>query len=147
MAVKADVYAPDWRDERRVDYTLGLVDILTRLLRLAWTVECPPRRCPTKRGCRRIARGLGHGDDERLARVAGSSRASANQRDSSFIWISSRSPTACSKPWTRQSISSSNGCGRTPRSWSQRTRDSSAGAAHAALVEHVRVLRLLPRVG
>src|SRR5690348_1029390 len=31
-AVKADVYAPDWRDERRVRYTLDLVDILARLL-------------------------------------------------------------------------------------------------------------------
>lgn len=31
-AVKADVYAPDWRDPERVRYTLDLVDILTRLL-------------------------------------------------------------------------------------------------------------------
>ncbi len=31
-AVKADVYAPDWRDDERVRYTLDLVEILTRLL-------------------------------------------------------------------------------------------------------------------
>jgi sugar phosphate isomerase/epimerase len=31
-AVKADVYAPDWRDEARVRYTLDLVEILARLL-------------------------------------------------------------------------------------------------------------------
>ena len=31
-AVKADVYAPDWRDEERVRYTLDLVTILGRLL-------------------------------------------------------------------------------------------------------------------
>ena len=31
-AVKADVYAPDWRDEERVRYTLDLVTILSRLL-------------------------------------------------------------------------------------------------------------------
>jgi sugar phosphate isomerase/epimerase len=31
-AVKADVYAPDWRDEERVRYTLDLVRILERLL-------------------------------------------------------------------------------------------------------------------
>lgn len=31
-AVKADVYAPDWRDEERVRYTLDLVAILSRLL-------------------------------------------------------------------------------------------------------------------
>jgi hypothetical protein len=31
-AVKADVYAPDWRDNARVDYTLDLVKILARLL-------------------------------------------------------------------------------------------------------------------
>lgn len=30
--VKADVYAPDWRDEARVAYTLDLVTILSRLL-------------------------------------------------------------------------------------------------------------------
>ena len=30
--VKADVYAPDWRDEARVTYTLQLIDILSRLL-------------------------------------------------------------------------------------------------------------------
>jgi len=30
--VKADVYAPDWRDEERVRYTLDLVTILSRLL-------------------------------------------------------------------------------------------------------------------
>jgi sugar phosphate isomerase/epimerase len=30
--VKADVHAPDWRDEQRVDYTLRLVEILARLL-------------------------------------------------------------------------------------------------------------------
>ena len=31
-AVKAEVYAPDWRDEERVRYTLDLVTILARLL-------------------------------------------------------------------------------------------------------------------
>jgi hypothetical protein len=31
-AVKANVYAPDWRDEARVQYTLNLVDILSQLL-------------------------------------------------------------------------------------------------------------------
>jgi len=31
-AVKADVYAPDWRDDERVRYTLDLVTILARLL-------------------------------------------------------------------------------------------------------------------
>lgn len=31
-AVKAEVYAPDWRDEERVRYTLDLVAILSRLL-------------------------------------------------------------------------------------------------------------------
>jgi len=31
-AVKADVYAPDWRDPERVRYTLDLVEILSRLL-------------------------------------------------------------------------------------------------------------------
>jgi sugar phosphate isomerase/epimerase len=31
-AVKADVYAPDWRDEERVRYTLDLVNILARLV-------------------------------------------------------------------------------------------------------------------
>lgn len=31
-AVKADVYAPDWRDDARVSYTLDLIDILSRLL-------------------------------------------------------------------------------------------------------------------
>ncbi len=31
-AVKADVYAPDWREDARVDYTLDLVKILARLL-------------------------------------------------------------------------------------------------------------------
>jgi sugar phosphate isomerase/epimerase len=31
-AVKADVYAPDWRDNARVRYTLDLVEILARLL-------------------------------------------------------------------------------------------------------------------
>lgn len=31
-AVKADVYAPDWRDEERVRYTLDLVAILSRVL-------------------------------------------------------------------------------------------------------------------
>jgi sugar phosphate isomerase/epimerase len=31
-AVKADVYAPDWRDDERVRYTLDLVTILSRLL-------------------------------------------------------------------------------------------------------------------
>ena len=31
-AVKADVYAPDWRDDERVRYTLDLVEILGRLL-------------------------------------------------------------------------------------------------------------------
>jgi sugar phosphate isomerase/epimerase len=30
--VKADVYAPDWRDEARLAYTLDLVDILARLV-------------------------------------------------------------------------------------------------------------------
>ena len=30
--VKADVYAPDWRDEARVAYTLDLIEILSRLL-------------------------------------------------------------------------------------------------------------------
>jgi sugar phosphate isomerase/epimerase len=30
--VKADVYAPDWRDDARVQYTLDLIDILKRLL-------------------------------------------------------------------------------------------------------------------
>jgi len=30
--VKADVYAPDWRDEERVRYTLDLIAILSRLL-------------------------------------------------------------------------------------------------------------------
>jgi hypothetical protein len=30
--VKADVYAPDWRDEARVRYTTDLIEILTRLL-------------------------------------------------------------------------------------------------------------------
>jgi hypothetical protein len=30
--VKADVYAPDWRDDERVRYTLDLVEILSRLL-------------------------------------------------------------------------------------------------------------------
>jgi sugar phosphate isomerase/epimerase len=30
--VKADVYAPDWRDEARVRYTLDLIDILAKLL-------------------------------------------------------------------------------------------------------------------
>jgi sugar phosphate isomerase/epimerase len=32
MPVKADVYAPDWRDEERVRYTLDLITILSRLL-------------------------------------------------------------------------------------------------------------------
>ncbi len=31
-AVKAEVYAPDWRDDERVRYTLDLVEILSRLL-------------------------------------------------------------------------------------------------------------------
>ena len=31
-AVKADVYAPDWRNPERVHYTLNLIDILRRLL-------------------------------------------------------------------------------------------------------------------
>jgi sugar phosphate isomerase/epimerase len=31
-AVKADVYAPDWRDDARLRYTLDLVEILARLL-------------------------------------------------------------------------------------------------------------------
>lgn len=31
-AVKANVYAPDWRERARVDYTLDLITILTRLL-------------------------------------------------------------------------------------------------------------------
>jgi sugar phosphate isomerase/epimerase len=31
-AVKADVYAPDWRDDARVRYTLDLIEILKRLL-------------------------------------------------------------------------------------------------------------------
>jgi sugar phosphate isomerase/epimerase len=31
-AVKADVYAPDWRDDARVRYTLDLVEILARLV-------------------------------------------------------------------------------------------------------------------
>jgi sugar phosphate isomerase/epimerase len=31
-AVKADVYAPDWRDEARMRYTLDMVEILSRLL-------------------------------------------------------------------------------------------------------------------
>ena len=31
-AIKADVYAPDWRDDERVRYTLDLVTILARLL-------------------------------------------------------------------------------------------------------------------
>lgn len=31
-AVKADVYAPDWREDERVRYTLDLVEILARLL-------------------------------------------------------------------------------------------------------------------
>ena len=31
-AVKAEVYAPDWRDEARVDYTLDLIEILSRLV-------------------------------------------------------------------------------------------------------------------
>jgi sugar phosphate isomerase/epimerase len=31
-AVKADVYAPDWRDEARVRYTLDLIDVLGKLL-------------------------------------------------------------------------------------------------------------------
>ena len=31
-AVKSEVYAPDWRDEERVRYTLDLVRILERLL-------------------------------------------------------------------------------------------------------------------
>lgn len=31
-AVKADVYAPDWRDHRRVGYTLDLIEILSRLV-------------------------------------------------------------------------------------------------------------------
>lgn len=30
--VKADVYAPDWRDQARVDYTLTLIDILRELV-------------------------------------------------------------------------------------------------------------------
>jgi sugar phosphate isomerase/epimerase len=30
--VKADVYAPDWRDDARVDYTLALVEILSSLV-------------------------------------------------------------------------------------------------------------------
>ena len=30
--VKAEVYAPDWRDEERVRYTLDLITILSRLL-------------------------------------------------------------------------------------------------------------------
>ncbi len=30
--VKAEVYAPDWRDEERVQYTLRLIEILTQLL-------------------------------------------------------------------------------------------------------------------
>lgn len=30
--VKADVYAPDWRDDARVEYTLSLIEILARLL-------------------------------------------------------------------------------------------------------------------
>jgi len=32
QVIKADVFAPDWRDERRVEYTLRLVEILRRLL-------------------------------------------------------------------------------------------------------------------
>ena len=31
-AVKSEVYAPDWRDEERVRYTLDLVKVLERLL-------------------------------------------------------------------------------------------------------------------
>jgi hypothetical protein len=31
-SVKAEVFAPDWREEARVDYTLRLIDILARLL-------------------------------------------------------------------------------------------------------------------
>ena len=30
--VKADVYAPDWRDDARVRYTLDLIEVLRRLL-------------------------------------------------------------------------------------------------------------------
>ena len=30
--VKADVYAPDWRDEARVEYTRALIDVLARLV-------------------------------------------------------------------------------------------------------------------
>lgn len=32
IAVKADVYAPDWRDEARTRYTLDMLEILSRLL-------------------------------------------------------------------------------------------------------------------
>ena len=52
-AVKADVYAPDWRDDERVRYTLDLVDDPEPpAARRASTAASPRRRSRTSRGSR-----------------------------------------------------------------------------------------------
>jgi sugar phosphate isomerase/epimerase len=75
--VKADVYAPDWRDEERVRYTLDLVTILSRLLPdgldggvstaplsyKAWVPDLDPR--PFTRNVVRVADALARARQER----------------------------------------------------------------------------------
>jgi sugar phosphate isomerase/epimerase len=75
--VKADVYAPDWRDEERVRYTLDLVTILSRLLPAgldggvstaplsykSWVPDLDPR--PFTRNVVRVADALARARQER----------------------------------------------------------------------------------
>ena len=75
--VKADVYAPDWRDAERVRYTLDLVAILSRLVPIgldggvstaplsykSWVPELDPR--PFTRNIVRIAEALTRARQER----------------------------------------------------------------------------------
>ena len=79
--VKADVYAPDWREEERVRYTLDLVTILSRLLPegldggvstvplsyKSWLADFDPR--PFTRNIVRIAAALARAKQERGALI------------------------------------------------------------------------------
>ena len=111
--VKAEVYAPDWRDDARVDYTRDLIRILARLLPRG--MDGGVSTSPLTYKPWMAAAGADAMQVMALQRRADRGRAGRGARAStasSSISTSSPNPTACSRPAPRRSTSSSSGCCR-----------------------------------
>ncbi len=138
--VKADVYAPDWRDEARVGYTLDLVEILGRLLPPdSATAASRRRRSPTRSGWPPTTIRAGRRSPPTSSAWLPRWRRSSARTAGRCTWTSNRNPIARSRTRTKPSRSSTAGCCRPGRRSSHARWAWAPRRPGRPLLDHVRV--------